>query len=425
MRPRQETIDLFSTFVRFEGDRVSGWMSDARLRRSMQRCVEQLSKSKTAPTSEPFWALYWHQHWVKEESRLHSLAASLSVGHLSAYLQEPCYWAADQTVRKFTSVQYGLSDYFQMAMADLRSVLKRFNPDRGANLKTFATIAFSRLLKDQLRQRQEVNFCTNLGLLRRVSKKRLLDALRQAGLSPTAIAQYQLAWMCFNALYVQTSTGTNHLPAVDRPLWIAIANLYNTEQRKQLVPSGTDCTPETIERWLNQCATWVRAYLYPPVESLNVPKAGLELGGEIQDDLADPFQESLLAELVAQEERQDRREQRSQLRQLILTGLEKLDAQSQGLLRLYYQQGLTQQQIMQQLQMSQATVSRRLTKTREALLMALVQWSQETVNNPPTPNLIKDMSAALDEWLGVHYGVSDGVPNPDSGSKTAGKETER
>ncbi|PZV07711.1 MAG: RNA polymerase subunit sigma-70 [Leptolyngbya sp.] len=418
MHPRQEIVELFSTFLQFETDYFSHWVIDLRLRRSMRRRLEDYDKRESAFISaslslEQFWALYWYQCWQTQ-------ANTLAEGHLSAYLQEPCYWAAQRIARQFTNVQFGVSDYCQMAIAEIRTVLKGFKPDRGASLKTFANIAFPRLLKDQLRQRQEANLCSSLGLLRRVSKKRLLEALRQASLSPEAIAQYQLAWMCFNALYVQTQTGTNQLPGVDRNLWIAIAHLYNTEQHQQLVSTKTDTNPETIERWLNQCATWVRAYLYPPVESLNVPKAGLDSGGEIQDNLTDSLQESLLTELITQEERQERQEQYFQIHSAIASALKQLDSQSQELLRLYYQQGLTQQQIMQQIQMSQATVSRRLTKAREALLMALIAWSQQTVNSLPTPNQIKDMSAALEEWLRVHYGV----PNPDFGRETVDQGTE-
>ncbi len=418
MRPRQEIIEIFSTFLQFEADYFSRWLTDLRLRRSMQKCSEDYSQRESALVAESqslenFWATYWHHCWQTQEN-------AVAEGHLAAYLQEPCYWAAQRTVKKFTNVQFGVADYCQLAMAEIRLVLKRFQPGRGASLKTFANIAFPSLLKDQLRQRHEANLCSGLGLLRRVSKKRLLEALQQTGLSSTAIAHYQLAWMCFNALYVQTQTGNHQLPVADHALWTAVANLYNIEQGRQCVPSETDCSPETIERWLNQCATWVRAYLYPPVESLNVPKAGLDSGGERQDDLPDLLQESLLTEWVNQEEEQERQAKWSQIRRAITTALEQLDAQSQELLRLYYQQGLTQQQIMQQLQMSQATVSRRLTKAREALLMALGHWSQQTLNNSTSPNLIKDMSAALEEWLEVHYGVL----NPPLGRQTTDQETE-
>jgi RNA polymerase sigma factor (sigma-70 family) len=200
---------------------------------------------------------------------------------------------------------------------------------------------------------------------------------------------------------------------VDRQLWLAIANLYNGERQQQLDEPGLECGPEILERWLNQSATWIRAYLYPPVESLNLPKPGLESGSEIQDSLTDEQQDSLLGDLIAQEEQEERQTQRSQLQDALVDAIAKLEAKSQELLRLYYQEGKTQQQIMQELQMSQATVSRRLTKTRESLLTALVQWSQATLNISPNPNLIKDMSAALEEWLGGYYGV----PNSSSDSQ--------
>jgi predicted DNA-binding protein (UPF0251 family) len=153
---------------------------------------------------------------------------------------------------------------------------------------------------------------------------------------------------------------------------------------------------------------------------LNVPKLGLESGHEIQDDLADPLQESLLSELVAQEEQQERQQQQKQLRHEIVTAIGHLEAQPQEVVRLYYQEGLTQQQIMQVLNLSQATVSRRLTKAREAVLLTLVQWGQQTLNRPPDPNLIKDMSAALEEWLEFYYGSL----NPVSSGEQPGQEIE-
>jgi RNA polymerase sigma factor (sigma-70 family) len=112
----------------------------------------------------------------------------------------------------------------------------------------------------------------------------------------------------------------------------------------------------------------------------------------MQDDLAIHSSESLLTEMIAQEEEESRQAQQAQVHSVLTTALEKLQPESQELMRLYYQQGLTQQQIMQKLNMSQASVSRRLTKAREALLTTLVQWSQEELDISPTPTLIKDMS---------------------------------
>lgn len=392
MHPRLDMIEIFSTFMQFEADYFSGWVSDLKLRRSMRSCLEQTSEV----ASESFWALYWHRVWQVEPE-------SLASRHLSAYLQESCYWAAQQMVKRFTNTQYKLSDYFQMAIAEVNPVLAGFKPGRGSSLKNYAGFAFQSLLRDMLRQRHEADICTDWALLRKLSKKRLEESLSHAGLSPTVIAQHRLAWTCFNALYVQTqSTATSKLPKPDWKLWQAVSHLYNTERTSQLTSPGSKCSPETIEKWLTKCAIWVRAYLYRPIDSLNAPKLGQE-SGEVQDDLPDTLNESLLTEIIAQEDAQNQQAQQVQINTVLSTALRQLDAQSQELLWLYYRQGITQQQIARQMEMKQVTVSRRLSRARESLLEALIQWSWQVLNISLTSNLVKDMSATLEEWLRVHY----------------------
>lgn len=395
MRPRQEITEMFSTFVQLETDQFSKWLTDSKLRRSLQNCLGNLAE---VPTSENFWAFYWHKNWRNSSN-------PLAGTHLSAYLQEPCYWAAYKTDRRFTNTQYGLADYFQMASAEVKTVLENFNPDRSSSLKAYASMAFPSLLKDILRQRKEADICTNWGLLRKVSKKQVLEALDNAGLSTMQIAQYRLAWTCFKELYIQNSSGgTNKLPEPDRNLWEAIADLYNTERRSQLTPPGSECNSQTIEQWLTKTAICVRAYLYRSVASLNVPKSGED--SDQMSSLPDPTSESLMADMIAQEDDENRQHQLSQINAVLLTTLLSLDTQFQEILKLYYKQGFTQQQIIQQLQISQPTVSRRLIKARESLLEALIRWSQETLNISATSNLVKDMSTALEEWLRVRYGDS-------------------
>lgn len=395
MYSRQKITDIFSTFIQFEADHFSKWIVEPRLHRNMQRHLLQMSQDEAAPTpvtlrSESFWALYWYKRWQAQ-------ASVLPNAHLSAYLQESCYWAAQQAVKKFATSHYTVPDYFQIAIAEVNALLKTFNPDKGASLKTYAALAFPSLLRDMLRQRHEIDICTNLTLLRKVSKKRMGEALQQAGLSPNTMSHYRLAWTCFKAVYVPTAP-EGKLPKLDPSLWAAIATLYNTERKTQLVASSADCSPETLEHWLNQCATWIRTYLYPPVTSLNAPIVGHDVD-EVQDQLPDPSGQSLLDEAIAQEDSRTRQNQQTQVNTVLKTAIEQLESESQTLLRLYYQDGLTQQQIAQQVQMTQVTVSRRLTRSRESLLSTLVRWIQTELNNTPDSNLIKDMSMALEEWL--------------------------
>jgi DNA-binding transcriptional regulator LsrR (DeoR family) len=88
---------------------------------------------------------------------------------------------------------------------------------------------------------------------------------------------------------------------------------------------------------------------------------------------------------------------------LLEDAIAKLDATGQKLLELYYQQALTQQQIAKELAIQQYTVSRKLSKTRESLLLTLTSWCQETLHISVTSDVVKYISTVLEEWLQAHY----------------------
>ncbi|MBW4473824.1 MAG: sigma-70 family RNA polymerase sigma factor [Stenomitos rutilans HA7619-LM2] len=389
MRPRQELTEIFSTFMQFEAERFSRWATDSRLRQSMQNCLKQ---SSSIPVSKHFWALSWHKNWQDQTT-------TLAAKHLSAYLQEPCYWAAQETLRKFALLQHGLSDYFQLAIADIDLILKGFKPERGSSLSVYAKLAFSTRLRDLLRQRREIDGVATWTLLRRrVSKKGLIDALHHAGLASTEIDQYWLAWVCFKAVYTPMQEGIKRLPEPDRLLWEAAANLYNTERQHQLAVLGPPCSPEIIEQWMRKAASYMRSYLYPPITSLNlVNQEGQET------DLPDPQTVSGLDVMLSEEDLENRFNQRQQVFSLLSTTIEQFDPQMQDVLRRYYQQNQTQQQIAAELNTSQPTVVRRLSRARDALLTTLVIWSRDEMNISPTPDLVKDRGTALEEWLRLRY----------------------
>ncbi len=389
---------IFSTFAQLEADRFSKWLTDMKLRRSMHSCLKTQDLANTF--TDNFWSLYWYKIWISK-SQLSNLAKQ----HLSAYLQETCYWVAEKAIAKFAVFGHGLADYFQMSITELETVLEGYNPDKSTSLKTYASMAFPSRLKDMLRQRKEADICTNWGLLRKVSKKVVLEALQNAGLSPTQVAQYRLAWTCFRMLYLQNQPGgTQKLPQPDRQLWENVAVLYNSQRHSQLTFPGSECNSEVIEQWLTKITIYIRHYLYPSVASLYVHNQNEDSNSEF--DIKNAASESLIADIIAQEDAQNRRTQISQMNDVLLSALQKLDAQSQTLLELYYRQEMTQQQIIQELKISQPTVSRRLLKGRESLLEALINWSQKAENISVNSNQIKDMSAALEEWLRINYAKS-------------------
>ena len=392
MRSRQSLLEIFSTFLQFEGDRASAWAIDTRLRRNMQQCLQQ---SDHAETASNFWALYWYKVWQDEENNPDSFA------HLIAYLQETCYWSAQKTLTNFALTHYTLPDCFQVAIAKVQKILSGFNPQQGFSLQNYASAIFASTIRDTLRQRQEVDICTNWALLRKVSQKRLIESLQNAGLSAETIATYTLAWNCFRSLYVPTQeTATRKLPRPDAATWAAIEQRYNTDRRQ--VASAPAAKPETLEKWLNVCAQAARSYLNPNLVSINTPKAGQDTG-ELLDDVPESSRESLLADLISEEDDQTRQDQRSQLNQILEAAIEQLDPELQTILHLYYRENCTQQQMAERLDIKQYTVSRRLTKAREQLLKKLALWSQDTLHISLTSALLQSMSLVMEEWLQQHY----------------------
>lgn len=401
MRPRQTLVELFSSFLEFDCDRFQGWSADLRLQRSMERCLERCLAQAMPTESDEFWALYWHRVWQTNAPQPTSNQQQIAKSHLIAYVQESCYWAAQKTARSFSNTQYSLADFFQMAMAQIDKVLKGFNAQQGYSFKNYASITLNNLIRESLRQRQEVDICTDWALLRKLSQKRLIEALRTVGLASDIITSYVLAWSCFKILYVpKQATNSQKLTKPDPQTWDAIAQLYNQERVSQPVMAAT---AESLEKWLATCAKAARAYLYPSVISINTPKPGQD-SGEFLDDLAETAQtDSLLNDLIAAEETQVRKTQQTEVSAVLVNAIQQLDESSQRLIQLYYQDGLTQQQMADRMEMKQYTVSRRLTKARESLLLVLANWSQATLHITPTSDVLNHTSAALEEWLKTHY----------------------
>lgn len=428
MRRRHALVEQFSTFIQLDSQGFQTWLADPRLVRSMQQCSAQWDADST------FWGLYWWKTWQDLD-----LAAGpqpspqqpspqfigLALNHLTAYLQESAYWAAVQISRKYSHTTYGVGDFFQMAIADLPKLLPSFNPERGSGLASFTEMVLSSALRDQLRQRQLVDLCSNWSLLRKISKKRLRLALTQAGVGDAQARSYELAWFCFNTCYEQPPGQQQVKLAAE--LWQAMADLYDQQAPQWQLAQRLSASQ--LEVHLNQCAQWVRQYLYPPTVSLPTGTEGQDNVELWQDSWQVPWSQTGgspvqgLEGLLAQEALEGRAQCQSQM-QMVLTGaIAALDAQSAQILQLYYQQGLTQQQIRDQMKISQPTVARRLNKARQALLQALVEWRQAVspssgaassprpaqnpaqktapspVNNSADPNLVIGMGAALEEWL--------------------------
>lgn len=280
-------------------------------------------------------------------------------------------------------------------------ILKGFNPNQGSRLKSYASMAFDNQIRVFLRQRQEIDICSDWAILRKISQKRLVEALQNAGYT-FEMDRYILAWNCFKILYVPVQgSSTRKLPKPTPETWQAITQLYNRERFSSLPSPGADGTAEQMEQWMKTCAKVARDYFYPTVTSINIPKSGQT--SELIENLQKAGEESLLSDLIIEEERKKRTSQQTQLQQVLTTALANLSVENQQLLVLYYAEQLSQKEIARQLDIKQYTVSRRLTRIRQSLLQTLAQWSQQHLHISLTSDVLESSSAVLEEWLVSHY----------------------
>ncbi len=389
MFPRQKITEKFSTFIQFDHDRFDRWLEDPRLKRSMKCHQARLEQEQGDPATEIFWTIYWHQRWQNHPT-------GIAQGHLYAHLQEPCYWSAQKLSKQFSTTRFSLSDCFQAALSRLDKVLRNFKPELGVTLSTYASSAFSNAIRDALTQHREVEICSDWSLLRRVTRKRLREALQAAGHHTHPITPEEITWLNFKAICFPQSYRLRHIYQLTQADWQAIAQAYN-HQRKQH-PHLPEGNPAQIQIWLQTCAQHLRRYGSPIALSLN---AYMEESEEFLEQVADD--EHPLLDLMAQEEAQVRQRRQQEMARVLHEALQTLDAPTQDILALYYREQLKQKEIAEKFDTKQYTISRQISKARQTLLTALVQWSRSELHISLDPAVLNTISAFLEDWLQLQF----------------------
>lgn len=389
MRRRHELSHRFSTFLSFQDERKQVWVADSRLRRSLKQV--QANQGFPVAMDDP-WYLHWHQVWSTDP---------LAFAHLNAYLQEACFWAAQKMSRHLVA-RMSLADLFQGAIVRTRRVLKGFNPAVSSNLHSYGEYCFTNLIKDQLRQCREIDACTPWGLLHRVSRKGLREALTRSGVTGDLQAQYLLAWSCYRELYAPAKDGLRKLPKPTVSDWEAIAQAYNQQRLSILNRAGAKATAEDVEQWALASVKAVRSFKRPMTVSADAPLGGDDGGGSYYDVLPGDS-ESLLDEMVDQETQEERKGQQMELSEVLAGAIAQLKPEEQSLLQLYYGEQRRQQEIAVALGVKQYSISRKLTRVRRQLLAALLTWSQETLHIVLDPSVVDSMGSSLEDWLLSRY----------------------
>ncbi|MGB3654351.1 MAG: sigma-70 family RNA polymerase sigma factor [Rivularia sp. (in: cyanobacteria)] len=87
--------------------------------------------------------------------------------------------------------------------------------------------------------------------------------------------------------------------------------------------------------------------------------------------------------------------------------MKELDEEGQNIIKYYYQGSLTQSQIAKELGVKQYTISRKLSKCKDTLLLKLATWSKESLHISLNSSVLDYMSTVLEEWLQNYYKPQD------------------
>ncbi len=198
MKKRESLVEKFSTFLNFNNSsdpRVNSWKINSRLANNMSRLCNLEPEAK-----EEFWAQYWLQEALKENS------SQLALGHISAYLEETCYWIAITKEQKFVASDFTGMDYLQLVRASVAEparLFAKYDPTR-SSLKTYAQLKLGNEIFEIMRMGREKIKYSDAGLLRSLTKKLLKESLQKAGVTDKQLLKYLLAWNCFKEIYTPT-----------------------------------------------------------------------------------------------------------------------------------------------------------------------------------------------------------------------------
>jgi RNA polymerase sigma factor (sigma-70 family) len=398
MNPRTQIVEMFSTFVKFNPNGCFlNWISHAKLQRSMKVSWEQYTPANNSPE---FWGIYWYGFWRDRSS-------NLAKDHLYAYLQEPCYQAAEKFWYKYQKKfpDYQIEDYFQIAIAHVDRLLPKVNPNI-FSIKNYAKTIFSNAITDRMRCVDKSVGHTNWSLLANTSEKAVINALKSYGCLTVSIDAYLLAWDCFKEIYAVNHTQIKQkLSAPSSDTWQQIARLYDRLRQ----PTDPQVNATAIAQWMQFSADAIRKYLAPPVTSLN-QTISADDSRELQDML--PSNDEEVIEQIIN------RDTTAQINLVLINVIQEIDREARQIpanktsktaaevlkiLPLFYRQGLSQSKIGKLLHLEQFTVSRRLKLVKQKMLNSLEKWAKSTLHLSIDSHILNYMNQLVEEWLDRYF----------------------
>jgi RNA polymerase sigma factor (sigma-70 family) len=355
----------------------------------------------------------------QQQYQNHSQKNNLFRGHLYAYLQEPCYWAAAEIYQKYQArLNYRIEDYFNEGILDFDAILADFKPLFSTRLDNFATQRIKYRLIDRIRQISQAFGHNTWSLLLNSTGARLTQALQTRGLVRETLENHLLAWDYYKEIYGQAKIKTDgKIQEPSTEIWQKIADAYNSDSNSTIKINSA-----TIARWLKDAGQAIFDYLFPQGKTISLQET---FGGEDSNTREETLEDTLHDTPWQQLEAVENFCESQQNHQKILAWLqaeiqqiyqqpqrEKLHPQMQLILEMTYVEGLGQVAIAAKITeittvvIKQYQVSRELDKVYRHLAKKFLPWATENLHIPFQSHDREVIIKAIEPWLKYYYQTS-------------------
>ncbi len=391
----------FSTFLNVEeqsrGLRIR--ISHLQTRFQLAKNINSILESNPDGTAE-----YFAQTFVKELQKNNQ--TKLYAEHLSAYLEEPCFWLArGELSQQLEPLKYSKLDCFQEARkvaAQPIIIYEKYN-FTDSNPSTWAKLQIKNKVKQTAYSGRELCKYATWSLPKYLSENRLKEALKiKLGIkAKKEIESYVFAVKSYKAIYRSSQPEKNKgkLPEPNQEQWLEIQKYYNfqcSEYNKKRKDSGESDRLEEIDNFqlirekICTCIKVARDYIcnFEDVD-INSPEQNNSHETEIL--------------VFNPEEQEIETEENQQIISICLFEFSKLPPECQKLIQLSYGLDISQTEMTKIFGLKQYQISRKIKRSEQNILKGLVKWSQVNLGISPNEGIIKEQNQPFKEWLRDYF----------------------
>ncbi|AFZ61376.1 hypothetical protein H6G54_22235 [Anabaena cylindrica FACHB-243] len=271
------------------------------------------------------------------------------------------------------------------------------------SLRNYIQKRIEGIIDDELRKQDSMKTFKRscCSLLRQVSRKQLIEALKRQNYREPLLSQYILIWEGFKSIYAPQQPGENrNLSSLSGEQYRDIINLY--QKSKNLYPI-TDLETSSVDvNFVQQClesiCSAIRIFKEMPTSTiLNSPSTSNENSPEMIDELTDETSIPVNVEAVFINEGQE------QINTFLKQAIQNLDEDRQKRLFLRYALDMTDTEIGAEISKDQSSVGRRHKTILSELITKITQYLRKNDDDTPDIKRLEEIKNYLDEYLLQYY----------------------